>query len=58
MLLFNDDNLTLTLHQNGETLLVKNFGNSRVLARMDLFERRAEVRKYCTYKFHQSVSFA
>ncbi|MEZ8733633.1 hypothetical protein [Vibrio sp. 10N.239.312.D08] len=58
MLLYNDHNLTLTLRQNGETHLVKNFGNSRVLARMDFLERRAEVIKYCTYKFHQTVLFA
>ncbi|CAH1582625.1 MULTISPECIES: hypothetical protein [Vibrio] len=46
---------TNRLYNNG--VLVKDFSKSRVIERCDRFQIRAEVKKYCTFKFASNPHF-
>lgn len=47
-------NSKLLINEDGER--VRSFQNSRALKRMSITEQVFEVRKYCHFKFQQSVT--
>ena len=53
MYVYNE--ITNRLYINGT--LIRDFSNSRVIKRCDRLQIRAEVRKYCTFKFASNPQF-
>lgn len=53
MYVYNE--ITNCLYKDGN--LVKDFNNSRFIKRSDRFQVRAEVKKYCSFKFASNPHF-